>query len=303
VPDSEGNFTQYRARLHAVTLNAGKNAGTNSNIYYSFNQGLTHFIVFSAEAYLYSRSAAFLANQLAFMAADLAAVDRKATPWVVALVHKDWTMETEAYAAFYPILDSGKVDILFCGHVHYYNRYLPYDAVSGQTDNASVSPDGSVYTNPKYMVNIVTGASGDVEADDSCNGSDGRPSFACSENYGCVAAWGRPPRRAVRRCVPPTATGRRPRRAANRDGPPAATGRPPRAAAARRRSPRAAPPPAAVATAHPSARIPPPRPRRYGFYTALNATHATWSFKTVKADGPGPKDFSDALTIINTNHA
>lgn len=40
----------------------------------------------------------------------------------------------------------------------------------------------------------------------------------------------------------------------------------------------------------------------YGLFTALNATHATWTFKTVQADGNGPKDYSDSLTIIQQNH-
>ena len=31
----------------------------------------------------------------------------------------DWNMEAEAYAAFYPLLDAGDVDVLFCGHIHY----------------------------------------------------------------------------------------------------------------------------------------------------------------------------------------
>ncbi len=44
---------------------------------------------------MYARDATFLANQVAFMKADLAAVDRKATPWVVGLVHKDWTMQPD----------------------------------------------------------------------------------------------------------------------------------------------------------------------------------------------------------------
>jgi hypothetical protein len=56
------------------------------------------------------------------MKADLAAVDRSVTPWVVALVHKAWWMESNAYADFTPVLLEGKVDILFCGHWHYYNR-------------------------------------------------------------------------------------------------------------------------------------------------------------------------------------
>ena len=90
LPYSAGNFTEYQLRFHATSLYAGARSGSGNNRYYSFNQGMTHFLVFSAEAYVYKRDAGFLANQLAFMAADLAAVDRSVTPWVVALVHKDW---------------------------------------------------------------------------------------------------------------------------------------------------------------------------------------------------------------------
>ena len=118
LPRSGGNFTEYKLRFHSTSLYAGANSGSGNNRYYSFNQGLTHFIVFSAEAYLYARDEGFLASQLAFMNADLKAVDRTATPWVVALVHKDMSMEPEAYAAFSPILAANKVDILFVGHVH-----------------------------------------------------------------------------------------------------------------------------------------------------------------------------------------
>ena len=117
LPRSAGNYSEYKLRFHSTSLYAGANSGSNNNRYYSFNQGFTHFIVFTAEAYLYARDNTFLANQAAFMAADLAAVDRSVTPWVVALVHKDWTMETEAFNVFTPILDKGGVDVLFCGCV------------------------------------------------------------------------------------------------------------------------------------------------------------------------------------------
>ena len=43
---------------------------------------------------------------------------------------------------------------------------MPYDSVTGEVDQASVSADGSVYTEPKYMTVVVTGASGDPEQDD-----------------------------------------------------------------------------------------------------------------------------------------
>lgn len=174
IPFSAGNFTHYKARFHSVSLNSN----TGNNRYYSVNRGLTHFIVFTAESFVYKVSDVFNANMVAFMKADLAAVDRKVTPWVVALVHKDWTMQPNAFAAFNGVLEAGGVDVLFCGHVHYYNRYRPYDAVTGDIDNAAVSADGRTYTNPKYMVTIVSGASGDIEGDDGC--SNDSPSIACT---------------------------------------------------------------------------------------------------------------------------
>lgn len=120
------------------------------------------------------------------MQADLAAVDRTKTPWVVALVHKDWDMESEAYQAFYPVLEAGKVDVLFCGHIHYYNRFMPYDAVTKETDSASVSgpTNNQVYTNPKFLVNIVTGASGDKEGETPCVVNVLPPSVTCDVDYG-----------------------------------------------------------------------------------------------------------------------
>jgi hypothetical protein len=39
----------------------------------------------------------------------------------------------------------------------------------------------------------------------------------------------------------------------------------------------------------------------WGIWTPLNSSHATWSFKTVKADGAGPADYTDALTIVKTH--
>ena len=51
----------------------------------------------------------------------------------------------------------------------------------------------------------------------------------------------------------------------------------------------------------PPRRCPAPPPYSYGIFTALNRTHATWSFKTVKADGGGPADYSDYLTIVRAH--
>ena len=48
--NSRGNFSEYRARFASVTLGAGAASGSNSNIFYSFEIGLTHYLGFSAEA-------------------------------------------------------------------------------------------------------------------------------------------------------------------------------------------------------------------------------------------------------------
>ena len=99
---------------------------------------------------------------------------------------------------------------------------MPFDSVTGTVDSASVSSDGAVYTNPKYMVTIVSGASGDREGESKYTKVS--PSFTGNENWG------------------------------------------------------------------------------YGIFSALNASTATWNFKTVKADGPGPADYSDSLTIVQASH-
>ena len=89
--------------MHSLALGAGARSGTNSERYYSFSQGLVHFVVFSAEAYTYKSGAEFIANQLAFLKADLAAVNRKQTPWVVALVHKDWCVALQRVDSISPM--------------------------------------------------------------------------------------------------------------------------------------------------------------------------------------------------------
>jgi hypothetical protein len=92
-------------------------------------------------------------------------------------------VEKDAYRDFAPILLGGGVDLLFVGHVHYYNRRVPFNPVTGQTDAAAVSPDGHTYTDPAYFTTIVTGAAGDHEKESSCRHSESY-SMVCSENYG-----------------------------------------------------------------------------------------------------------------------
>ena len=63
---------------------------------------------------------------------------------------------------------------------------MPYDAVTKETDTASISgpKNNQVYTNPKYLVNIVSGASGDKEGETPCVVNILAPSVTCDVDYG-----------------------------------------------------------------------------------------------------------------------
>ncbi len=69
--------------------------------------------------------------------------------------------------------------------MHYYQRQLPYDSASGSTDSGCASADKHTYAEPKFMVTIVSGSSGDREDDSKCPGSLSLPAVECSQNYGC----------------------------------------------------------------------------------------------------------------------
>lgn len=70
------------------------------------------------------------------MQADLAKVDRKKTPWLVAVLHAPWYNSNVAHqgegaammAVLEPVLYSAKVDIMFAGHVHAYERFVSASA-------------------------------------------------------------------------------------------------------------------------------------------------------------------------------
>jgi acid phosphatase len=95
-------------------------------------------------------SAAQLAQQAAWIEADLSKVDRTVTPWVIAFSHKSYMMDSTTWA-LYDFLANHKVDLQFSGHWHQYTRYPPIDSRNGKTviDSESVSADKKVYTNPK----------------------------------------------------------------------------------------------------------------------------------------------------------
>lgn len=95
-------------------------------------------------------------------------------------------MDSTDFSKISGILQDGKVDVLFAGHWHYYERYIPYNPVTGEADTASVSADSRTYTSPKFVTMIVSGAPGDVERNDACPGDPSLKHLTptCTEQYG-----------------------------------------------------------------------------------------------------------------------
>ncbi|CAN1134141.1 Purple acid phosphatase 22 [Linum perenne] len=115
-------FKSYNARW----LMPHKQSGSTSNLYYSFDVAGAHIVMLGSCTEFEPGS-----DQYRWLVTDLARVDRKTTPWVVASVHMPWYNSNRAHrgdgetmrVVMEEVLYKGKVDIVFAGHVHAYERF------------------------------------------------------------------------------------------------------------------------------------------------------------------------------------
>lgn len=116
-------------------------SGSKSTFYYSFDAGGIHFVMLGAYT-AYDKSA----DQYKWLESDLAKVNRKVTPWLVAVWHPPWY---STYVAHYrevecmrvemeELLYKSGVDIVFNGHVHAYER-------SNRVYNYTLDPCGPIH--------------------------------------------------------------------------------------------------------------------------------------------------------------
>uniref|UniRef100_A0A0E0MCI6 Purple acid phosphatase n=2 Tax=Oryza TaxID=4527 RepID=A0A0E0MCI6_ORYPU len=118
-------FTAYNARWRMPH----EESGSPSNLYYSFDAagGAAHVVMLGSYAEFEEGS-----PQRAWLERDLAGVDRRRTPWLVALVHAPWYNTNEAHQgegermrrAMESLLYEARVDVVFSGHVHAYERFV-----------------------------------------------------------------------------------------------------------------------------------------------------------------------------------
>jgi alkaline phosphatase D len=176
-----GNFSQFVLRNRALQEGVGQTSGSNTNLYYSFETPLIHWVAFTAETWTMSEQQ--IATQAAWLQKDLSSVDRSVTPWVVAFSHKSFQMDQTTWGLF-DVLVENKVDVQFVGHWHQYTRFPPIDSRNGKVvvDYASLSNGNTTYTDAQYPVIIVAGAPGNQEVDPRTCTEEWQ--INCTGNYG-----------------------------------------------------------------------------------------------------------------------
>lgn len=187
--DYEGFRMRVGEATNAGQMIMAHASGSPTSFYFSFDVGFVHFVVINTNAWIHACQYWMLKPQMMWMEADLNSVDREKTPWVVVIAHRaiycvkndDSECTTESEAMRYglpesaykkninigewigevkghdnvfgiePVLGKYKVDLVFGGHTHHYERSYPsYDGVSVQKD----------YVNPKGTVFVVGGIAG-----------------------------------------------------------------------------------------------------------------------------------------------
>ncbi|CAI7777612.1 unnamed protein product, partial [Closterium sp. NIES-54] len=121
---SSNPFKAYNARWPMPAAASG----SPSNLFYSFDSGSIHWVVLSCYSDYLQGSA-----QYNWLQADLAKVDRKVTPWLIAAFHEPWYHSNKDHQksgedmrlALEKLLYDAHTDVVVCGHVHAYERTLP----------------------------------------------------------------------------------------------------------------------------------------------------------------------------------
>ncbi|XP_047064352.1 purple acid phosphatase 22-like [Lolium rigidum] len=139
LPGAPDPFLAYTARWRMPH----EESGSPSALYYSFDAagGAVHVVMLGSYAGFNSTS-----EQYGWLARDLARVDRRATPWLVVLVHAPWYNTNAAHVgegdamrkAMEKLLYEARVDVVFSGHVHAYERFT-------RVYNNEANPCGPVY--------------------------------------------------------------------------------------------------------------------------------------------------------------
>jgi hypothetical protein len=176
-------------------------------MFYSFDEQLVHFVMWDSEAF-WSQPADSQTAMTNWLIADLAKANanRGVVPWVIALSHKTWWMDSTlncpdgAGCGIWKILVEGGVDLSVSGHIHYYARnfaqYPNANNGAGAVDTACANNNlgnsthpAAIYTDCTLMPTIITAAPGDQEVnrrrvEHKLASGAGQATVTSTDNYG-----------------------------------------------------------------------------------------------------------------------
>lgn len=212
-PEGQKNFTDFMVRFEntlptvfSSTSKDGK-AKVHANkaralahppFWYSFEYGMVHFTMIDTEtdfdhapdqpggsAELHTGPFGGQNQQLEFLEADLASVDRTVTPWLVVSGHRPFYSTGNAgcepcRSAFEKLFYKYGVDLGIFGHVHNSQRLKPLY-------NHQIDPNG--LDDPKAPLYIVAGGAGNIEGLSAVGQRPDYTAWAYDENfsYGTVS--------------------------------------------------------------------------------------------------------------------
>ncbi|KAI1714342.1 calcineurin-like phosphoesterase domain-containing protein [Ditylenchus destructor] len=157
-----------------------------ANQYYSFDLGPVHFVGVSTEYinFWQKYGPSLAAKQQKWLKRDLEAAvkNRDKVPWIITYQHRPFycsNVETHGCATYEhtiirigdkdieglePVYTKYRVDVVFSGHVHSYERFLPMINYQLVHKRNKISPFSSAKSNPYHQsmvpIHVLTGAAG-----------------------------------------------------------------------------------------------------------------------------------------------
>jgi len=192
------DFGQYRARFDMMP--GGAEVRKYSSCFHSFNVGLVHVVMFSSEAFFNvgAHSLLMLPDQFAFVEADLQAVDRSVTPWIITMAHQPMYCspnddDDDCHSllslmrdgvlgefGFEKLINAYGVEMHFGAHEHSYERNVPVYQYA--FDASKMGPEA--YVDFNRTVHILSGAAGCPENQDGWQANGNPFSVVRINDYG-----------------------------------------------------------------------------------------------------------------------
>lgn len=208
-PEGQKNFTDFMHRFDETMPYPFASSSTNTTaqalaakaksyalppFWYSFEYGMAHIVMINTEtdftdapdgtdgsAKLDSGPFGSSGQQLEFLKADLASVDRTVTPWLIVAGHRPWystggsdNICDSCQDAFEELFYTYGVDLGVFGHVHNSQRFTPIY-------NGTVDPRN--LTNPQAPMYIIAGGAGNIEGLSDVGTEPDYTEFAYADDY------------------------------------------------------------------------------------------------------------------------